>query len=101
MIPRICKRLAEVGFPDRRGVTAGGAGEVDPARSSFHPAPLVGTPAAGLVAGDIDGAATAGPLRRPMPEDIQGGSAPYPPHHVRPAPGKRHCPSSKTQDCGG
>ena len=60
MIPKECKRLAEVDFPIAV-VSKHSAREVDSPRPSLHAASLVGAVAAGGLSVDADGVALAGP----------------------------------------
>ena len=62
MIPKECKRLAEVDFPIAV-VSKHSAREVDPPRASVHLAPVVGAAAAGGVPVDAHGALAARPGR--------------------------------------
>ena len=73
MIPKECKRLAEVvsggeGDPPHR------AGEVYPARAPLDAASAVGQAAAGGLPSDADGAAAPRPLRRELPCRVQRGA---------------------------
>ena len=70
MIPRECKRLAEVDFPIAEVSQTRGAGEVDSTRASEYAAPVVGAAAIGLVAGGVVGVAAAGPVRRALPRGL-------------------------------
>ena len=70
MIPRECKRLAEVDFPIAEGLEARGAGEVDSAWASEYAASVVGAAAVGFVAGGVAGVAAAGPVRRALPRGL-------------------------------
>ena len=56
MIPKECKRLAEVAFSDCRGLEAFGAGEGHPAWVSEHSSPMAGAEAAGGVQVNAPGA---------------------------------------------
>ena len=60
MIPKECKRLAEVDFPIAV-VSKHSAREVDSPRPPLHAASLVGAAAAGGLSVDADGVALAGP----------------------------------------
>ena len=51
MIPKECKRLAEVDFPIAGGIPTRGQGEVHPARTPIYPPSLVGAPAPGIIKG--------------------------------------------------
>ena len=59
-------------FPDRGGLPSRGAGKIDPARASLDAPSVVGAAAACVLAGGVDGASAAGPVRRALPAVLQG-----------------------------
>ena len=66
MIPKECKRLAEVDFPIAV-VSKHSARKVDPARAPVHTALMVGEAATGSLSLNADGVALARPVRRSLP----------------------------------
>ena len=59
MIPKECKRLAEVDFPIRRSQPTRGKGKVCPLRASQHPPLVVGEASVGCMSSYADGSFAA------------------------------------------
>ena len=80
MIPKDCKRLAEVDFPIAE-VSRHAAREKSIRHGHpEHAAPLVGTAAAGVEPGDAARAALARPVRSALPGGVQGEARELLPH---------------------
>ena len=62
MIPKDCKRLAEVDFPIAEVSRHAARGEGRSTRASEQASSLVGAAATGVEPGDVAGPAVAGPL---------------------------------------
>ena len=71
MIPKECKRLAEVDFPIAEVSRHAAREKVDPARASVDSASVVGAPAARVVARGAVGVAAAGSVRSAVPGGLQ------------------------------